>query len=155
MRGICELQGQAARVAGIDVVPDVEPDVVLVHSDRDRVTQVLTNLVKNAVEALASGDQITVTTATGLYRAGREGVEVKVRDNGPGLPATVLRALYEPKTTSKGGRHEGLGLHLVKRLVDELLGEIDVRNSPGEGTEFAVFLPLGGTPEMQDAQIGG
>ena len=155
VRGICELQGQAARVAGIDVVPDVEPDVVLVHSDRDRVTQVLTNLVKNAVEALASGDQITVTTATGLYRAGREGVEVKVRDNGPGLPATVLRALYEPKTTSKGGRHEGLGLHLVKRLVDELLGEIDVRNSPGEGTEFAVFLPLGGTPEMQDAQIGG
>jgi len=147
VRGICELQGQAARASGIDVVLDVEPSAVQVHSDRDRVTQVLTNLVKNAVEALASGDQITVSTATGLYRAGREGVEVKVRDNGPGLPAEVLRALFEPKTTTKSGRHEGLGLHLVKRLVDELLGEIDVRNSPGEGTEFAVFLPLGTAAE--------
>jgi len=151
VRGICELQGQSARVAGIDVVPDVEPGPVRVHSDRDRVTQVLVNLVKNAVEALASGDQITVSTATGLYRAGREGVEIKVRDNGPGLPAEVLRVLYEPKTTAKSGRHEGLGLHLVKRLVDELLGEIDVRNSPGEGTEFAVFLPLGSKTEIQEA----
>ena len=151
VRGICELQGPSARVAGIDVVPDVEPGPVWVHSDRDRVTQVLVNLVKNAVEALASGDQITVSTATGLYRAGREGVEIKVRDNGPGLPAEVLRVLYEPKTTTKSGRHEGLGLHLVKRLVDELLGEIDVRNSPGEGTEFAVFLPLGSKAENQES----
>ena len=143
VRGISELQGQAARVSGIDVVADPMVGQVLVRSDRDRVTQVLTNLVKNAVEALASGDQVILTTSKGLYRAGREGVEVKVRDNGPGLPADVLGVLFEPKTSTKGGRHEGLGLHLVKRLVDELRGEIDVRTSPGEGTEFAVFLPLG------------
>lgn len=146
VRGVCELQGQSARVAGIDVVPDLVIGEVLVRSDRDRVTQVLTNLVKNAVEALASGDQVTVSTAIGLYRAGRAGVEVKVRDTGPGLSADLLRVLFEPKTSTKGGRHEGLGLHLVKRLVDELLGEIDVRTAAGEGTEFAVFLPLGAEP---------
>lgn len=142
VRGVCELQGQAARLTGIDVVPDVTSSEISVQSDRDRVTQVLINLVKNAVEALASGDQVIVSTATGIYRAGREGVEIKVRDTGPGLPSDVLRVLFEPKTTSKGGRHEGLGLHLVKRLVDELRGEIDVRTAPGEGAEFAVFLPL-------------
>lgn len=144
VRGICELQGQAARITGIDVVPELAAGSVVVHSDRDRVTQVVINLVKNAVEALASGDQVVVSTATGVYRAGREGVELKVRDTGPGLPSDVLRVLFEPKTTSKGGRHEGLGLHLVKRLVDDLLGEIDVRTAPGEGAEFAVFLPLVG-----------
>jgi len=142
VRGVCELQGQAARLTGIDVIAEVTPGQVMVTSDRDRVTQVLTNLVKNAVEALASGDQVRVRTAIGVYRAGREGVEVKVSDTGPGLPADVLRVLFEPKTTTKGGRHEGLGLHLVKRLVDELLGEIDVRTAPGAGAEFAVFLPL-------------
>ena len=153
VRGVCELQGQAARLTGIDVVADVVPSPVLVHSDRDRVTQVLINLVKNAVEALASGDQVIVSTATGIYRAGREGVEIKVRDTGPGLPSDVLRVLFEPKTTSKGGRHEGLGLHLVKRLVDELLGEIDVRTASGEGTEFAVFLPLVGVNASGQTEV--
>ena len=143
---VCELQGQAARVAGIDVVAELSPGEVRVGSDRDRLTQVLTNLVKNAVEALSSGDRVIVSTATGVFRAGREGVEVKVSDTGPGLPPEVLRTLFEPKTSSKGGQHEGLGLHLVKRLVDELLGEIDVRSAPGRGAEFAVFLPLVVTP---------
>lgn len=155
VRGISELQGQTARVSGIDVVADPIVGQVLVRSDRDRVTQVLTNLVKNAVEALASGDQVVLTTAKGLYRGGREGVEVKVRDNGPGLPADVLGVLFEPKTSTKGGRHEGLGLHLVKRLVDELRGEIDVRTTPGEGTEFAVFLPLGNASTQDPSLTSG
>ena len=54
----------------------------------------------------------------------------------------VLERLADPKETSKGGDHAGLGLHIVHRLVAELGGNIDVRTATGQGTSFNLFLPL-------------
>jgi len=114
---------------------------VPVVSDRDRITQVMSNLVRNAIEAMTDGGALHVATLSGVYRAGRAGVEFSVRDEGPGLPPAVLERLYEPKASSKGGDHAGLGLHITARLVAELEGAIDVRTAPGRGTAFSVFLP--------------
>ena len=142
---ICDMLGAGLEAQNIRVSAKPEVLPILLSSDRDRVVQVLTNLVKNAVEALQDqrqGGDVVVATQRDVYRSGREGVEVRVSDTAGGLAPTVLRALFEPKDTSKGGQHEGLGLHIVKNLVTELLGEIDVRTRPGEGTEFSVFLPL-------------
>jgi signal transduction histidine kinase len=58
------------------------------------------------------------------------------------LPRAVLDRLAEPKQSTKGGDHAGLGLRIVHRLVGELKGSIDVRTSTGAGTTFTVHLPL-------------
>ena len=150
VQGVCELASGTAHQYGVVIGQRLHNEPLVVHSDRDRLTQVLTNLIKNAIEALGEHEgvdgRVEVVTATGIYRAGREGVEVRVQDNGRGLPSEVLGKLFEPKLSNKGGAHEGLGLHIVKRLVDDMLGEIDVRTSPDSGTEFALFLPLNQPP---------
>ena len=140
VRRVLELSEGQAGALGIDVHASLLPGGVEVGSDRDRVAQVLTNLVKNAVEAMPDGGALDVETLAPVYRSGRPGVELVVRDEGPGLPPHVLDKLYEPKESSKGEGHAGLGLHITARLVAELEGAIDVRTSPG-GTAFSVFLP--------------
>lgn len=138
---VVELIRGRAEDAHIAIALELFEGGVPVVSDRDRITQVMTNLVRNAVEAMGAGATLHLATFSGVYRAGRAGVEFSVRDEGPGLPPAVLERLYEPKTSTKGGDHAGLGLHITARLVAELEGAIDVRTAPGRGTAFAVFLP--------------
>ena len=141
VRTVLELILGHADRAGIQVHQSLSPGGVEVLSDRGRVTQVITNLVRNAVEAMQEGGALWVETSAGVYRAGSAGVEVVVRDEGPGLPQDVLAALYAPKQSAKGGEHSGLGLHITARLVEELGGAIDARTAPDRGTAFSVFLP--------------
>lgn len=140
-RNVTELAGGRAEVNAVTVTLDLFEGGVSVRSDGDRITQVMTNLVRNAIEAMQEGGTLQVATYTGVYRAGRAGVEFTVRDQGPGLAPAVLEHLYEPKASSKGGDHAGLGLHITARLVAELEGAIDVRTATGRGTAFSVFLP--------------
>jgi signal transduction histidine kinase len=140
-RAVLELALGNARAAGIAIEARLESEPVSVRSDRNGITQVLTNLVRNAIEAMGPGGTLTLETASGVYRAGRAGIELVVRDTGPGLPDDVLASLYAPKRSRKGGEHAGLGLHITARLVDELEGAIDVRTAKGRGTSFTVFLP--------------
>jgi signal transduction histidine kinase len=114
---------------------------LIIRSDRQRLAQILNNLMRNAIEA-APGASVTVSTVSGVFREGREGVLLGVADTGPGLPRNVAERLAEPKQSTKGGDHSGLGLHIVHRLVGELGGSIDVRTGPGQGTAFTVFLPV-------------
>jgi signal transduction histidine kinase len=111
------------------------------RSDEQRIAQILTNLMRNALEA-DRDHRVRVEALGGAFRDGREGVLLVVSDTGPGLPREVLERLGAPQRSSKGGDHAGLGLHLVHRLVAELSGSIDVRTAPGQGTTFTVFLPL-------------
>jgi signal transduction histidine kinase len=141
IRNVIELIRGRADAAGITITLELFEGGVPVVSDRDRITQVMTNLVRNAIEAMNAGGALHLATFSGVYRAGRAGVEFSVRDEGPGLPPAVLERLYEPKASSKGGDHAGLGLHITARLVAELEGAIDVRTAPARGTAFSVFLP--------------
>jgi signal transduction histidine kinase len=126
---------------------DVELQLELCHgalviaTDEQRLAQVLNNLTRNAIEASAE-ETVCIGSSFGVFREGREGVELFVRDTGPGLPREVLERLAEPKESTKGGDHAGLGLHIVHRLVGELRGGIDVRTAAGVGTTFTIFLPL-------------
>jgi signal transduction histidine kinase len=140
-RKVLELiSGQAAR-RRVHVRQALSGEAVLAVSDPDMVTQIMTNLVRNAVEAMPGGGNLTVETASGLYRQGKAGAELIVRDDGPGIPDAVLARLYEPKPSTKGGAHAGLGLHITAQLVERLEGAIDVRTQPGRGTSFSVFVP--------------
>ena len=140
-RAVVDLVRGSAAELGIGVEARLQEEGASVTSLRDHIMQVLTNLVRNAIEAMREGGTLTLETASPVYRAGRAGAELIVRDTGPGLPDEVVSTLYAPKRSRKGGEHAGLGLHITARLVDELEGAIDVRTSRGRGTTFSVFVP--------------
>ncbi|MCB1684292.1 MAG: HAMP domain-containing sensor histidine kinase [Pseudomonadales bacterium] len=141
VRRVHELHRGYAADHTVRTTMDLPPGTVRVDSDEQRLAQILNNLMRNAIEA-ATGESVEIGVTSGVFREGREGVELYVRDTGPGLPRSVLDRLADPKESSKGGSHAGLGLHIVHRLVQELGGSIDVRTAPGRGTTFSLYLPL-------------
>lgn len=104
----------------------------------DEFNQILTNLVQNAIEAVPDG--------TGRVRVGG-GVDggdivLSVKDNGPGIPKDVQARLFTPFFTTKGpGAGMGLGLTIVRHVVQSHGGTIRVVSAPGEGAEFVVRIP--------------
>lgn len=102
--------------------------------------QIVINLLKNAAEALPEGGVIELVSESPVMVNGKPRTAITIRDNGPGIPPSVMERLFQPVTSAKGGTHAGLGLSIVKRLVDELGGTIACRSRPG-GTSFELLLP--------------
>jgi two-component system sensor kinase FixL len=106
--------------------------------DRVQVQQVLVNLLRNAVEAMACSGSPQVTVST---RPAQEGmIEVEVRDSGPGMPAEVLERLFLPFTTTKV-TGMGVGLSLCRTIIEQQHGEIWGGNAPEGGACFRFTLP--------------
>jgi signal transduction histidine kinase len=105
----------------------------------EELNQVLTNLIQNAIEAVPEG--VGRVRVTG--RVPEDGqIEMRVADNGPGIPAEVREQIFTPFFTTKGpGKGMGLGLTITWRVVKALGGTIEVSSQVGEGTEFVVRLP--------------
>ena len=110
---------------------------VVVRGHRQKLTQVFVNLLTNAAQAVGPGGKIAVSTAL------LEGMgEARVEDDGPGMPPGVRDRLFEPFFSTKPeGQGSGLGLSIVRGIVESAGGSIAVRTAPGEGTAFTVRLP--------------
>lgn len=113
----------------------------LLHAHVTQLKQILTNLLKNAVEALPPGGNISVSTESDIVVDGRHFASFSVADNGTGLPDTVMKHLFSPVDSTKGNGHSGLGLSICKKLVDEIGGSILCRSSK-RGTLFQVLIPI-------------
>jgi signal transduction histidine kinase len=129
---------------GIDLVNTVSESVV-VECDPDRMVQVMVNLVRNAVDAMASaGRRGTVTVeAERTQREDGEWVSLRVIDDGPGIDANVLPRLFEPFVTTRlDARGTGLGLAVAEGIVREHHGVILARNrTDATGAVFEVMIP--------------
>jgi signal transduction histidine kinase len=114
-----------------------------VHADRARLEQVLTNLLRNAVDYNRPGGEVHVM----VEMQGNQRVRISVRDTGPGIPAERLESLFLPFERLDSAAHEpegkGLGLVLSKTLVESMGGSIAVRSERGLGSTFVVELPVG------------
>jgi two-component system sensor histidine kinase AtoS len=101
---------------------------------KEKMTRVMENLVRNAVEAMPGGGtlEVTVTDAQGYAR-------VEVRDTGPGIPPQVMDRLFQPFNTTKQG-HRGLGLAFAKKTIESSGGSIEVQTGE-EGTVMTVTVP--------------
>ena len=120
---------------------DLDSSLPPIRVNGDKIKQILTNLVFNAAEAMPDGGEISISSANWKSSQGQGSVEITVRDNGPGLPPTVLERLYKPVQSQKGGSHQGLGLSIVGKLVEEL-GGIMHCNTSQSGTSFKILLPV-------------
>lgn len=122
---------------GVLVVRDYQPVPLLVDSFGTELNQVWTNIIQNALDAMAGKGKLVIRT----FRQ-EDNVVVEIRDNGPGIPVEIRRHIFEPFFTTKGvGKGTGLGLNTVQRIVRRHGGDIHVTSSPGD-TRFQVWLPL-------------
>jgi signal transduction histidine kinase len=116
----------------------------VVEADRDQIAQLVTNLIKNGIEAAeAAGRSPRVEIRLEAGPADR--VSIVVSDNGPGVSPDVLPKLFEPYATGKKGG-TGLGLTIVRRIVEEHGGTIRHEGREGSGAVFSVELPIAGPP---------
>ena len=133
----CALATLGARTENIDVRMTLSPDLPPVLVDRIQVQQVMLNLVRNSIEALADCETRRILIATA--RLG-DGIEITVGDTGPGLPASVQKRPFEPFVSTKPGG-TGIGLSICRTIVEAHGGEIAFHTEAGKGTTFRVIVP--------------
>jgi nitrogen-specific signal transduction histidine kinase len=107
---------------------------------KDKLKQILINIVKNSVEAMAEDNTIKITTRDNIYQSGQQYIEISIQDSGPGIDPEILRNLFKPVTSTKEG-HSGLGLSIVNTLVQEISGNITCYSSQNQGAEFKILIP--------------
>ncbi|BAN34619.1 similar to histidine kinase (C-terminus) (fusion protein) [Sulfuricella denitrificans skB26] len=120
----------------------LDPSLPSIVADRDKLKQVLINLMKNAAESMQEGGLLLISTRGKIIRDGNEYIEISLVDNGPGIPKHIMADLFKPVTSTKGKGHAGLGLLIVKNLVDELKGRIFCQSNEISGTAFQILLPV-------------
>ncbi len=109
-----------------------------VSVDPNQVQQVILNLVINAKDAMKKTGTITLRTYS---NGGKKGVVIEVADQGVGIPPEQMKIIFEPFYTTKGVEGNGLGLPVVKSIVEQHGGEVKVDSEPGKGTSFYISLP--------------
>src|SRR6476620_3221854 len=135
------LNRQLQRV-NVEVQTELEPlpDAVIAA---DQIRQVLSNLVINARDAMPNGGRLRVRTRH-IHRQDdpRGWVRIIVADTGSGVPPEMIRSIFEPFVTTKGERGTGLGLWIVKGIIQNHAGKLSVRSRVGRGTTFKIDLPV-------------
>lgn len=113
-------------------------DIPFVQGDASQLSEVLVNLIFNAVEAMPNGGEISIKT--GVRK--NSNVYLSVVDNGVGMSQEVKEKIFDPFFTTKGAKGVGLGMSVVYGILKSHRAQIDVNSAPGEGTEFIIKFPL-------------
>ena len=136
-----------ARDRGVEINVAVPPGALMVLGDRDELIRAVENLVENALKYGAVGKRVDITAAHGQTRAGGAEARIAVRDYGPGIPSEHLPRLTErfyrvdvSDSRAQGGT--GLGLALVKHVLNRHAGRLTIESTLGAGAIFTMHLPL-------------
>ena len=108
-----------------------------IEVDPQQIQQVFRNLIANGIDAMPDGGHLTIDVAEDNST---DMVRVTVRDTGTGIKPEQMEKLFQPLYTTKA-RGTGLGLVVVKNLIQANGGSVDVQSEPGKGTKFTIRLP--------------
>jgi PAS domain S-box-containing protein len=126
---------------GIQLEMEPADSSLMVLADRDQMSQVLINLIMNALHAMPEGGALRIGLAP---EPEKRMVKLTVGDTGHGIPQEVIEKIFDPFfTTKEFGKGTGLGLTVVKRIVEEHQGAITVESEEGKGTMVTILLPKG------------
>ena len=117
-----------------------EGEVPRVNADPDQLKEVLVNLIVNACEAMPGGGRLDIRVEGGSINPPGAVAVIRLSDDGPGIPRSILDEVFEPFFSSKE-EGTGLGLPIAKRIVEEHGGWITVKSQEGQGTTFVLTLP--------------
>lgn len=146
-----DIQQPEADQRQIQVVRDMQDaEALTVSLDPSRISQVVNNLLTNAINHTPEGGIITVCVRKGKAQTHENGYAIlEITDTGPGIPPEHLPYIFEAfYRVREGGRGLGLGLNIIKEIVELHGGKIEVRSELGKGTVFIVYLKLVANPSQ-------
>lgn len=137
------LVGHDLELSKIEVKKEIEPELPKIFADRRQLQEVLFNLIRNAGQAIIPPGAITVRASA------RDGqVRIEITDTGTGIPPDKLGKIYDPFfTTKEPGKGTGLGLFIVRQIIERNKGRISVESAVGKGTTFFLDFPAVATAE--------
>ena len=126
---------------GLSLIFDTEVEEKIIACDPEKIERIILNLLSNAVKFTPCGGNIMVNIEDGI-----ENICIKVKDTGRGIPAEKLNSIFErfvqvDKSLARDNEGSGIGLSLVKCLVELHGGTISVKSKVGYGTEFSIYIP--------------
>ena len=131
------LLGHKIREKNITLKKSYCDDLVNVQAYIGELNQVWTNIIDNAIYAVKQGGEILIETT-----CDKKNVNVKIIDNGAGIPQEIQSRIFDPFfTTKKVGEGTGIGLDIVQRIIKRHNGEIKLHSKPGR-TEFLICIPI-------------
>lgn len=131
-----------AREKNITLTSDIPGKLPGIPGDTSQLERAISNLIENAIKFTPSGGHISVTA-----HATRSMIQISVRDTGIGIPAPIQSRIFDPfyRGEQKGAEHvsgSGLGLNLVKTVIESHKGRVEVESQDGQGATFHVYLPI-------------
>lgn len=134
---VIDLEEESAKGKGVKVVRDLPTDGCVAIGDREKLKQVMINIVVNALEAMKTGGTLTVRV-----RPTADRVVMTFEDTGPGIASELLSQVFDPFFTTKEAG-TGLGLSIVRKIVDQHGGDVEIASERGQGAKVTVAIPTG------------
>ena len=120
----------------VELRTEMAEDLPAIKADPDQLQQVFINLINNSLDAMPLGGELRVATSRD-----NDSVLIELTDSGEGISSEQIDLIFDPLFSTKRGRGTGLGLTIVKQIVSEHNGEVEVESEPGKHTSFLIRLP--------------
>ncbi|MDO5580617.1 MAG: ATP-binding protein [Planctomycetia bacterium] len=161
-RDLCRIFQYSATQKNLDLIFDIAEDMPALMLDQARMRQIFINLVGNSVKFTPKGGSVKITAKFSQMTVSSGSLLLTFADNGIGMPEIDQKKIFEPfvqlskyRGTSAANNGTGLGLPIVRRLVDKMGGTLTVESAEGKGTVFYILLPNVGLADCAGSKDSG